>query len=695
MKGKNSGFFSNLLEGLKESMNEALEEIAENTEEKSVTDAVNSADKTGKSDEANSDNKTEKSEKTIDAISVFLNGVSKAFEKSGVSFNVVTEKAEEAVNGAVKAASSGWNETHEGNLVMRGTTLLRCEGDDEFVIVPEGVTKIDHAAFENHVHLKRVQLPDSLHIISGGAFRGCVSLSTVKLPPALDFLGESAFENCASLNGETIQQASDLPDEMDKTEIEFEPGQKWLVVPESVIHLGKSVFKGCTSLENVYVSSRLKRISSEAFWGCDKLSCVYWKCPDPNAINVIGRGAFKIAEDYLSLDYFDWSGNHIKRVSPTQEDYEERYPYLVCIDSPAVQCVLRSIMREICERTMDATWRDRYLRILNQLLKLTYVISNGDAYAFTDAATHMKAFILALPQNSTYNENLVMQVVYMHTMLAIGGNGVTYRENDALWRIRMKTDYEGVLCDIVKRCLIEQNPPDEDTLSEEETEDFLRELEELSQDEKDDVVSSDDAGTDVDEADDEAVEVSREDVIQAFQNEMGLTEKTGSSDKTSASERISIDGQVFEIDDMLLWIGLINLLGGVVNTNRYNPRIWHHTGWVDKGETYWDFVDVIEGLLRGAGYEKTRYTPENVYEEDGVTRWCAAWSRSMHDAELDLGIVQIRYARTGDDEKYRDVFMLLDRHRASIFRSLFDEYGFGDNICAWFNGVDVFMFRTV
>jgi hypothetical protein len=72
------------------------------------------------------------------------------------------------------------------------------------VVVPEGVTEIDSAFFENF-YLISVTLPQSLQIIRKNAFHACSVLASITIPSGVTTIGNYAFFNCRALTSMTVQ----------------------------------------------------------------------------------------------------------------------------------------------------------------------------------------------------------------------------------------------------------------------------------------------------------------------------------------------------------------------------------------------------------------------------------------------------------------------------------------------------------
>lgn len=112
----------------------------------------------------------------------------------------------------------------------------------ESVEISEGVTKIGNHAFCNCPKLKRVTISSTVKEIGDWAFSGCESLEVIELPEGIRELNRAVFQNCKRL--------------------------KAIKIPYSIISLNTSdweTFKGCTSLEFVYVPRGRKEAFMNAF----------------------------------------------------------------------------------------------------------------------------------------------------------------------------------------------------------------------------------------------------------------------------------------------------------------------------------------------------------------------------------------------------------------------------------------------
>ena len=119
-------------------------------------------------------------------------------------------------------------EIENGVLVGKGT----CE--DEYVVVPQGVTVIGDGAFANEKNIKGVLLPKTVTKIEDNAFKSCDGLQVINIPNGVTEIGEKAFHSCKALIG--------------------------VLIPHSVTIIGKQAFANCGYLEIIYY------VGTEADW---------------------------------------------------------------------------------------------------------------------------------------------------------------------------------------------------------------------------------------------------------------------------------------------------------------------------------------------------------------------------------------------------------------------------------------------
>lgn len=163
--------------------------------------------------------------------------------------------------------------------------LIKYTGNEEHVVIPEGVTEIGEFAFGGQTGIIDVKLPSSLTKINKGAFCDCSNLKSITLPDSVTEIGDGAFVGCYSLNDVKLSNNLDeIPDEA----FHFCRSLEHITIPDNVTYIGMSAFCSCDGLKSISLPKELDHIDDCAFAGCVSLEGV----SIPNKTRVIGEAAF-------------------------------------------------------------------------------------------------------------------------------------------------------------------------------------------------------------------------------------------------------------------------------------------------------------------------------------------------------------------------------------------------------------------
>ncbi len=139
--------------------------------------------------------------------------------------------------------------TSASDFKMEGSTLVRYQGKDKNVTIPDTVETIGRGAFEENKNIELVEIPNSVENIEPYAFWGCDNLEGVDIGKGLDRVGDYAFSNCNSL--------------------------KSMVLPSNVSSIGIRAFEDCIELTDITIPPQTVDIHESAFEGCSRLSIHY------------------------------------------------------------------------------------------------------------------------------------------------------------------------------------------------------------------------------------------------------------------------------------------------------------------------------------------------------------------------------------------------------------------------------------
>jgi hypothetical protein len=246
-----------------------------------------------------------------------------------------------------------------GEVTFSETSSGSLKGDILNLEIPEGISTIKRYAFSSYTHLTNINIPNGTTVIEQCAFHNCTSLESIYLPKTILKLESSLFSKCDKLKtivfegtkaewnninknpnwcpstynlkiiylGESFSitqkmlNKGKIKDQIntyitsliianDVTYINdyaFEDciNIKSIIIPDSVISIGKGAFKGCSGLTDIELSNKISTIEDDSFNGCTNLE----RINIPDNIISIGNDAFK---NCTALKILDIPKNAIK-----------------------------------------------------------------------------------------------------------------------------------------------------------------------------------------------------------------------------------------------------------------------------------------------------------------------------------------------------------------------------------------------
>jgi hypothetical protein len=138
-----------------------------------------------------------------------------------------------------------WLEEYPDDMVIINHILYKYKGNAETVVIPEGVTSIEYAAFNHCKSLSGIDIPDGVTSIGSYAFGYCTSLTSITIPSSVMSIENFAFGNCTSLASINISDGvKNIKDEAFK----YCENLKSVTIPDSVTSIGCSAFESKTIL---------------------------------------------------------------------------------------------------------------------------------------------------------------------------------------------------------------------------------------------------------------------------------------------------------------------------------------------------------------------------------------------------------------------------------------------------------------
>lgn len=222
--------------------------------------------------------------------------------------------------------------SNSNDFIIENGVLKEYKGNDVYVIVPDGVTKIGKSAFRDRVifgvclpdsvitiedyafayvrHLGDITLPDGVTSIGEEAFSLCQELVYIAIPDSVTTIASDAFDYCGELTiyahedsyarayakrkkikCSTVKRKkegdSDFVIEKDTLQ-EYTGTSLNVTIPDGVKSIGKEAFRVAGHLRQITIPDSVTSIGANAFTFCYGLTSI----TIPEKVNSIKRGAF-------------------------------------------------------------------------------------------------------------------------------------------------------------------------------------------------------------------------------------------------------------------------------------------------------------------------------------------------------------------------------------------------------------------
>ena len=153
--------------------------------------------------------------------------------------------------------------------------LIRYEGEEPYVTVPDGVTEIAARAFHNCRHMREVTLPDSLTCIRSEAFYLCAGLKQIIGGDRVERIERDAFAGTAWYKRYAGNETEWKPEEgvfkrIGRVLVRAKRNLRRADIPEGTVAIAAGAFADCTLMEEV----RSRRLSNTSAGAPSRSACV-------------------------------------------------------------------------------------------------------------------------------------------------------------------------------------------------------------------------------------------------------------------------------------------------------------------------------------------------------------------------------------------------------------------------------------
>ena len=178
--------------------------------------------------------------------------------------------------------------------------LLKYDGKDANVEIPEEITWIAPEAFYRNETLKNVKLPSKITTIEENTFYGCSELEAVVIPDQVTMIGKSAFDECTVLKSVTFGKSLKVIKDQAFASVNI----RNFTIPSGIQKIETGAFAGINQIGTVTFEGNTKYVAADAFMNSTGIKLVYKK-------------GIKEAQTELSYDYIIARKNGNNKVRTT------------------------------------------------------------------------------------------------------------------------------------------------------------------------------------------------------------------------------------------------------------------------------------------------------------------------------------------------------------------------------------------
>lgn len=161
------------------------------------------------------------------------------------------------------------------------------------------VVKIGDYAFQDHINLKTVFIPNTVYFIGKSAFRFS-GVTALDIPNSVGRIEDLAFANMSSLGSINLSnEINNIP-----FAAFINSSLRSIVIPNSVVAIKERAFGSASDLEAITIPRSMENIENYAMMDCSSLSTIYLRNTDPSTIKLGTIGTpVGMAQNFLKNCY--------------------------------------------------------------------------------------------------------------------------------------------------------------------------------------------------------------------------------------------------------------------------------------------------------------------------------------------------------------------------------------------------------
>lgn len=164
------------------------------------------------------------------------------------------------------------------SFIIENGVAMKYIGNDQIVVVPEGVTELAPCLFWDNQQIEEVILPKTLINISGDTFYNSHNLKKITIPSNVKYMGNNPFAGCPEVKIINESAFFNMRDGVlynkDFSRLIYYPISKKdesYKIIEGCKIVGKHAFYLCDNLKEISIPSSIIKLENNPFSGCTKL----------------------------------------------------------------------------------------------------------------------------------------------------------------------------------------------------------------------------------------------------------------------------------------------------------------------------------------------------------------------------------------------------------------------------------------